>query len=681
MIKTQRLEQLGLSADDAASVAQRVNDCLWKHPPGECWQHVSDSVLRPEHPFDVHRYVHETVFADWDETRGPRPAWVPTRAHIEGSNLHPLMKQIGHDDYASFHRWSVDHHEAFWDSAIGKLDIRFRRPPQKIVDLAQGVQKPDWLPAARLNVVESCFQADPDAPAIVCGLSSGALTSQTYEELRRLTNRVSNGLRQCGFAPGDAIAVDMPMTPESVVIYLGIIQAGCVVVSIADSFAAPQIRTRLAIADTRGIFTTDHMVRGGKRLPMYKKVVEADAPRAIVLPGPEGMTVERRPGDATWEDFLGNSDDFDPHIAAPGDDINVLFSSGTTAEPKAIPWHHTTAIKAAVDGHFHQDIQAANVVAWPTNLGWMMGPWLIFASLINRATIALFQDAPTGRSFGSFVQDAKVTMLGVVPSIVRLWRQSRCMEGLDWHAIRAFSSTGECSNADDMLYLMHLAGYRPVVEYCGGTEIGGGYITGTLIQPSAPSTFSTPALGIDVQILDADGVAADVGELFLVGPSMGLSTRLLNRDHAEVYFDSTPACSDGRVLRRHGDHFQRLAGGYYRAQGRVDDTMNLGGIKASSAQIERALEGIDGVTETAAVACPPPEGGPDRLVIYAVCDAGAPNDSGTLIGSMQKAISAHLNPLFKVHDVVVVDALPRTASQKVMRRHLRAQYEGGDDRK
>ena len=75
-----------------------------------------------------------------------------------------------------------------------------------------------------------------------------------------------------------------------------------------------------------------------------------------------------------------------------------------------------------MDGHFHQDIHPGDVVAWPTNLGWMMGPWLIFASFIPGATMALFDDAPTGRSFGEFVREAGVTILGLVPSLVAAWR-------------------------------------------------------------------------------------------------------------------------------------------------------------------------------------------------------------------------------------------------------------------
>ena len=359
---------------------------------------------------------------------------------------------------------------------------------------------------------------------------------------------------------------------------------------------------------------------------------------------------------------------------------NILFSSGTTGEPKAIPWTHTTPIKCAADAHLHHDIHAGDVLAWYTNLGWMMGPWLIYASLINKATIALYDGVPTGRDFGVFVQDAKVSMLGVVPTLVRAWKNTDCMHGLDWQAIRAFSSTGECSNPEEMLYLMSLAGYKPVIEYCGGTEIGGGYVTGTRVQPAAPSTFTTPALGLDFLLCDDAGNPVDNGEVFIVPPSLGLSTILLNADHNEVYFAGTP----GPNLRRHGDALERLGNGFdtepwlegtkYRVLGRVDDTMNLSGIKISSAEIEEVLNVVSAIQETAAVAVSPKDGGASQLVIYAVLiqPESAPTKQ-ELHTMLQASLSEHLNPLFRIHDVVIVDALPRTASNKVMRRLLRQQ--------
>ncbi|HZO15346.1 MAG TPA: AMP-binding protein, partial [Polyangiaceae bacterium] len=407
-----------------------------------------------------------------------------------------------------------------------------------------------------------------------------------------------------------------------------------------------------------------------KTLPLYARVIEAGAPRSIVIPAGAELALELRDGDSAWASFVSS--------AAPAtefhiDDVeattNILFSSGTTGDPKAIPWTQLTPIKAAADAWGHHDIRPGDVVAWPTNLGWMMGPWLIYASLLNNAAMALYYGSPLERGFGAFVQDARVTMLGVVPSLVKAWRSSGCLDGLDWSAIRCFSSTGEASTPDEMLWLMACAGNKPIIEYCGGTEIGGGYITGTVVQPQAPSTFSTPALGCDIVLID---VEENKGELALLPPMLGSSNRLLNGDHHGVYFEGMPAGPQGQVLRRHGDEMEHLGGGYYRAHGRVDDTMNLGGIKTSSAEIERACNSVDGVLETAAIAVEPPGGGPSQLVVYAVLTQRIPPE--TLRSAFQKAIVQSLNPLFKVHDVVIIDALPRTASNKVMRRVLRKQY-------
>jgi acetyl-CoA synthetase len=264
-------------------------------------------------------------------------------------------------------------------------------------------------------------------------------------------------------------------------------------------------------------------------------------------------------------------------------------------------------------------------------------------------------------------------MLGVVPSIVKAWRNGGMTDGVDWRAIRAFSSTGEASNADEYLWLMARARNKPVVEYCGGTEIGGGYLTQALTQPASPATFSTPALGLDVRILDEAEHPAHNGELFLVPPSIGLSHTLLNRNHNEVYYEGVPHGPVGETLRRHGDQVEALPGGYYRAQGRADDTMNLGGIKVSSAEIERSVLGLDGVADVAAIAVDPPAGGPSLLVLFVV---GTGLNPEAVKGAAQKSIAARLNPLFRVHDVRIVDSLPRTASNKVMRRVLRDNYRG-----
>lgn len=197
-------------------------------------------------------------------------------------------------------------------------------------------------------------------------------------------------------------------------------------------------------------------------------------------------------------------------------------------------------------------------------------------------------------------------------------------------------------------------------------------MTGTVVQPCVPAAFSTPALGMDTVILDEAGVEAEVGEIFLIPPSIGFSSELLNRDHDEEYYTATPPGPAGEQLRRHGDYFTHLEGPYYRARGRVDDTMNLGGIKVSSAEIERIVIGIHGIRDAAAIAVPIQGGGPSKLIIYVVADSDA--DLSEIKDEVIVAIRTQLNPLFKVHSVIPIDELPRTASNKVKRRELRTHY-------
>ena len=651
---------------------------LDRDPDARRWLDAIDS-FDSETPFDDQWNVWRRLADGRAAELGPMPAWWPGETHRSASNLAGYLAERGVESYERLHRWTTSHRAAFWQDVLRRLDIRFSAPPTSVLDDRSGPAHPRWLPGARLNIVDSCFSpTDCTIAAVVGREGTSRLETVTYGELETLVNRVAAGLTSRGLAPGRGVALYMPMTIECVAAYLGVVRAGSYVVSIADSFSPEEVARRLRIGRADAVITVDRFRRAGKEIALYDKLRDASAPRTAVVPADATAPPGLRAGDLLWDDLVGGAGSCDAVDADPEDVTNVLFSSGTTGDPKAIPWTHLTPIKAAMDGHFHHDIRPGDVVAWPTNIGWMMGPWLIYAALVNRASIALFEGAPTGPEFCDFVGRAGVTMLGVVPSLVRVWRETGAVDGSDWSNVRVFSSTGEPSNRHDYLWLMSRAGYRaPVIEYCGGTEIGGGHLTGSVLQPQSPATFSTPALGLDVAILDDQGRPVDEGgegELFVVPPSIGLSQRLLNRDHDEIYHDGCPTGPEGEVLRRHGDQVARLARGYFRAHGRADDTMNLGGVKVSSRELEVVLDHHPAVYEAAAVGIPPSGGGADRLVVFVVLKNDVLTDD--LRAELQREVSEHLNPLFRIHDLVVVDTLPRTASNKLMRRELRARYAG-----
>ncbi len=710
----------------------------------QAWRAFVDRSRREPLPFETHLAAFQRIFDGRRPEDGPPAVWTPDEETVRRSNLWTSMAAVGMDRYEDFHAWSVRDPTAFWTHTLERLGIVFTRPPNAILDLEGGVRDPRWLPGAELNIVDSCFTTDPARPAVVTPGSDGrSLSTTTYGELETLVNRVANGLTERGLAPDRAIALYMPLNRACVIAYLAIIRAGSRVVSIADSFPASEVLRRMAIAGASCVVTMDRYVRAGKTIPLYDTVVEAGASTVIVVPSggdtiapgaspvesdapvPAPSAARLRPCDVAWSDLMSGDDTFESVTGDPYRATNILFSSGTTGDPKAIAWNHLTPIKSAMDGHYHQDILGDDVTAWPTNIGWMMGPWLIYATLVNGACTALYPGASNTPEYLRFIRRTGVTVQGVIPSLVRTWRRGGMDEGrqgdmdedIDWPSIRVFSSTGEPASRTDYLWLMSRAGYRaPVIEYLGGTEIGGGHLACTVLQPCSPAAFTTANLGVDFVILDETGAEVgdgETGELFLMPPALGMSQRLLNGVHDEVYYEGCPAGPGGEVLRRHGDHTQRLHRGCYRAQGRADDGMNLGGIKVSPLELERIIDGHPAVYESAAVAMQPEGEGAERLVVFVVQEGGdgpassrandrtgsspisqadtspaVPTDShagldhdldpDALKSELQDMVSSRLNPLFKIYRVIVVDELPHTASGKLVRRILRDRMKSGD---
>lgn len=646
--------------------------------PQQGWLEGSRYLIDTNATFEANLALYDVLSTS--ATAHPLAAWVPDEDATLNSNLAAFLRKRGIPNYQRLHAWSVAEPEAYWEASITELGLTFDRPPAATRGAPDDFEQPRWLDGAQLNLARACLLGAESAPALIVA-QGDSLHTLTRGQLRHRVEHTAMRLAQLGVAAGDSIAMAIPLGVEAVTFYLALLHLGAVVVCIAESYSVQELGVRLEISAPQWVVTAHEVRRSGKVLPLYDKFVRVGAPRAIVVERTQDDGA-LRDGDIDWSTAFNSAaqppvaefvSDSKPHPTPIEATCTVLFSSGTTGAPKAIPWNPSCAIKAAVDAKWHLDVRTGDRLIWPTSLGWMMGAWSIFATLLNGAALLIFDDAPTHSGFGKLVQKARATHVGVIPSLVRAWRETRVMEGFDWSHVRLFSSTGECSNRADMLYLMWLAGYRPIVEYCGGTEIAGGYITSSLLAPCAPSCFTTAALGQSFVVLDEAGREAREGEAFLCTPSLGLSTSLLNKDHHEEYFANTPR----QQVRRHGDLVERADADYFRVLGRADDTMNLGGIKVSSAELERACQDIPGVKELAAIALSPPVGGPSLLVLCAVLydSAAADVDPASAIQRQaQLRVRERVNPLFKVERVVLTDALPRTASNKVMRRELRKRY-------
>lgn len=497
----------------------------------ELWREVTArKLLKPSHPHPLHQLLYYSVYHNYHN--GPPFYWFPSLNESRYTNLGRIMEThcpklfgASYEDpissFKEFQRFSVQHPEIYWSIVLKELPIHFLEAPKCILDFSDKSKRGgNWLPGSVLNIAESCVcssnysNKQDDCVAIVWreeGNDDKEVNCMTLKQLREQVMMVANALDNI-FSKGDAIAIDMPMTVTAVVIYLAIVLAGFVVVSIADSFAAQEIAVRLRVSNAKAIFTQDSIVRGGRRFPLYSRVIEAAPLKAIVIPATgEDVQVQLRNQDLSWKDFLAGVS----HLPRPNcyfpvyqsieSVTNILFSSGTTGDPKAISWTHLSPIRCTADSWAHLDIQSGDVFCYPTNLGWVMGPVLLYSCFLTGATLALYHGSPLDHGFGKFVQDAGVTVLGTVPSLVKTWKSTGCMKGLDWTRIRMFASTGEASNVDDDLWLSSRVYYKPIIECCGGTELSSSYIIGNLLQPQAFGAFSSATMSTGFVILDEDG--------------------------------------------------------------------------------------------------------------------------------------------------------------------------------
>jgi len=608
--------------------------------------------------------------------------WTPDQYPIK-ANVAKWMEDLSIKSYQDFYEWSDVNRIDFWNKAIDELKIRFNKPFSSVLSPSENPDNIVWLPDALFNIVESCFSADPEQIAIYFKAENiSEIQSISYESLFQSIKQYAMGFRSKGFIAKDRVVLYMPFSIEAVQSYLALIYIGVEPVLIADSFSSVELKKRIEIVQAKAVITCDEYVYADKPINVLSKVLEASPEQIILLSNiiPNVLSIRNDNSDLLLNELKGEfTDDIIPHYHSSTDTISILFSSGTTKEPKALPWTAVTPIKCATDGMLLQDIHEKDVITWTSGMGWMMAPWLIFSSLLNKATIALYSGSTTKKEFIDFTVETKVTVLGTIPSVVKTWKAQQFGKITNW-SVRVFSSTGEPSEKEDYLYLMYMNHFKaPVIEYCGGTEIGGAYISSSVLLPNAPSYFNTPAPGggfillNPVKKLCSEG---ESGEVFIIPPSIGLSQRILNKNHYEEYYLDIPAVEGFPMLRKHGDgfvsyFFENIR--YYKSMGRTDDSMNLGGIKVSSVELESVINQHPLITESAAISVQEKEGGPEKLIVFVqVKEKDVKKDQ--LQKELQKILQSQLNPLFKISEIILKESFPRTASNKLMRKDLRKEF-------
>ena len=614
-------------------------------------------------------------------------AWYPTDQYLERSRLRRFAAAHGHRDFAALHRWSVEDLDGFWRAVDRDLGLQWRTPYDGVFDSSRGIPWTTWWLGGRMNYVESGLRHDPTRTAIIFEGEEGVTARLTYGELSAAVRKCAAGLRALGVRPGDRVGIFLPLTPECAIATLAVSAIGAIYTPIFSGYASDAIAGRLRDCDATVLITADGFRRRGQIVPMKETadaaVDGAPSVRTVIVVPRLGREIRLRNREVSWDYVMSQSGDESVADTSPEDPYMLIYTSGTTGRPKgAVHVHGGFPVKAAQDQAHVFDLQAGDVLWWFTDLGWMMGPWLIAGGLINGATILLYDGAPDYPDAGrvwSIVERHRVTHLGISPTAIRgLMRAGEePVRRYDRSSLFVLGSTGEPWNPEPWWWYFDVVGEKraPLINYSGGTECSGGILGCTTWTPLKPTAFAGPVPGIAADVADAAGRAlrGAVGELVIRRPWPGM-TRGFWRDpdkYLATYWKRFP---DVWV---HGDWARIDEDGFWYIEGRSDDTLKVAGKRIGPAEVESAATAHAAVLEAAAIGVPHELKG-EVIVVFVVLRPGHIAAAG-LAGEIAESIAQRLGRPLRPDAVRFVADLPKTRNAKVLRRVIRAAYLGKED--
>ncbi|MCS6873250.1 MAG: AMP-binding protein [Pyrinomonadaceae bacterium] len=616
--------------------------------------------------------------------------WCPSEDVIEKTELKRFMRQVGVDSWEELYRFSIDDVERFTAEVLKFLGIEFDPPYEKLLDLSQGIQWAKWCVGGGLNITKMCLDRwvndkTSSSLAIIWEGEEGRVESLTYAELKTAVEACASGLRRHGLKKGDAIGIHLPMMPETVVALLAINRIGAIAVPVFSGYGVEAIATRLNSVQAKALFACDGFPRRGKIFDAFAIAEEAvkrcPSVEKVFLVSRIGQAIQADTEIVKYEDLTAFSEAAHIEPTQAEDPLIILYTSGTTGKPKGIAHVHCGfPIKSAQDMAFGTDVGLGTRICWITDIGWMMGPWLIYGALILGGTITIYDgapDYPQADRLWEFCSKHKVEILGISPTLVRSLasRGDDLPKKHDLSSLRAFASTGEPWNQSPWLWLFEKVGNRriPIINYSGGTEISGGILMGNFLLPVKPCSFSAPCPGIDAVILGEDGrpvQKGQVGELCIRKPWIGMARGFWNEPerYLKTYW------SRFENIWVHGDWAMQDSDGHWYILGRSDDTLKIAGKRVGPAEVESLLVSHPLVIESAVIGVPDEIKG-TKMVAFCVLKGEATEG---LKDELKQIVAKEMGKPLAPSEIYFVSALPKTRNAKLMRRVIRAAYLGED---
>ncbi len=573
------------------------------------------------------------------------------------------------EDYNAMWRWSIEDLEGFWNAIWDFFQLRAdARPPKMIVK--RQMPGMEWGTGGRLNYADNILRHAenlPDATAIIVQSETFGRSEMTWAELRRQVASVASHLREMGVGEGDRVVAILPNTEVALISFLASASIGAIWSICAPDMGHVAILDRFRQIEPKVLIAQDGYTHAGKQIDRRGVLAQITGGlpsliATVTLPVAGPLPQEH----IAWDSLLDRRASFAPVPVGFEHPLWIVYSSGTTGNPKPIVHGHGGILLESNKQSLHKDVTTRDRFCWMTSSGWIMwnSQWM---ALGQGATVAMFDGAPNHPDMGviwRFIADEKVTFFGAGAAYF-----SACMkagvtprEEVDLAALRSLSATGSPLSADtyDWIY-RDVKADQWLAPISGGTDLAGAFVLGHPGMPVIAGEMQCRALGNAVRAFDPEGreLIGEVGELVCTEPlpSMPLyfwgdndGTRLF-----ESYFDTYPG------VWRHGDWISIDDKGASVIYGRSDATINRKGLRLGSAEIYQAVEGLPEVLDSLVVDL---EflGRESFMPLFVVPAQGVAVDAA-LKDKINAAIRAQVSARFIPNEIVEIAEVPRTLQE------------------
>ena len=598
--------------------------------------------------------------------------------------------------YDEIHRRSIDDPQGFWAEAAEAID--WHRRWDRVIDEG-AAPAARWFAGGMLNTCHNALDRHVEAgigdrtALIYDSPVTGARQRFTYAGLRDRVARFAGALAARGVGRGDRVVIYMPMVPEAAVAMLACARIGAVHSVVFGGFAANELAVRIddstpkaIVAGSCGIEPNrvvrykpllDEAIETARHKPDFCVILQREAERAELVPG----------RDVDWDEAVAAASPVDCVPVAATDPLYILYTSGTTGQPKGIVRDnggHAVALKWSMPNIY--DIGPGEVFWAASDVGWVVGhSYIVYAPLLNGSTSILFEGKPIGTPdagvYWRVIAEHGVKALFTAPTAFRAIKKEdpdcALRAAYDMSGFETLFLAGERADPDTVKWAEDHLGV-PVIDHWWQTETGWAIAANCVGLGRAPVKHGSPTRAVpgwDLRVLDEAGNECAAGEIGALAARLpmppGCAPTLWNADERfrEAYLTEFPGCyatADAGYIDEEG---------YVFVMARTDDIINVAGHRLSTGAMEEVLAEHPDVAECAVIGVADSLKGQVPFGLLVLKD-GVARDTGAIVDEAVGMVRGRIGPVAAFKSASVVARLPKTRSGKILRGTMRAIADG-----